>query len=528
MNKRREKEFFFTRIDAIIGGMETIIEKIDKNQIDETIIARAGAVLRGGGLVAFPTETVYGLGADALQEEAARKTYEAKGRPSDNPLIVHIADYDDLKKVAVNIPAETDILAAHFWPGPLTMIFEKSDAVPYGTTGGLDTVAVRMPSDPVARALIRAAGGFVSAPSANTSGRPSPTTAAHVAEDLSGKIEMILDGGEVEIGLESTILDMTVDPPMILRPGAITAEMFEKVIGEVSVDETLLGDESEKAPKAPGMKYRHYAPKAPLIIVEGDLREEILAIRQLAYAAHRQGRKIGIIATNETVPFYKYGMVKNIGTRENEKTIARNLYRVLREFDEEEIETIYSESFALQGIGKAIMNRLEKAAGHTRISAAAVVKQQKYRRITFVSGTDSARGPMAAEILRHQDLKQEYVIDSRGMVVLFPEPANQKANAIMKSARMTLEDHTSRQFDRENLQEDTLILTIDRQEKEKILSEYGKAENLYTLNEFVGENTEIPDPYGKPLADYGKCYEVLSGLIEKLAKKINSFAEEES
>ena len=175
--------------------MKTKIRKIDKNQIDETIIQEAGEILKEGGLVAFPTETVYGLGADALKEQAALKTYAAKGRPSDNPLIVHIAEYEDLKRIAVNIPAETDILAAHFWPGPLTMIFEKSPSVPYGTTGGLDTVAVRMPSDPVAQALIRAAGGFVSAPSANTSGRPSPTTAEHVAEDLDGKIDMILDGG---------------------------------------------------------------------------------------------------------------------------------------------------------------------------------------------------------------------------------------------------------------------------------------------------------------------------------------------
>lgn len=299
--------------------METKIRKIDKNKIDENIIEEAAAILREGGLVAFPTETVYGLGADALQEEAARKTYAAKGRPSDNPLIVHIADYEDLRKIAVNIPAETDMLAAHFWPGPLTMIFEKSPAVPYGTTGGLDTVAVRMPVDPVAAALIRAAGGFVSAPSANTSGRPSPTTAEHVAEDLSGRIEMILDSGPVDIGLESTILDMTVTPPMILRPGAITAEMFEEVIGPVDVDQTLLSADSVQAPKAPGMKYRHYAPKAKMFIVEGDLREEILAIRQLSYAAHRQGKEVGIIATAETLPFYNHGIVKSVGTRENEK-----------------------------------------------------------------------------------------------------------------------------------------------------------------------------------------------------------------
>ncbi|HJC44342.1 MAG TPA: threonylcarbamoyl-AMP synthase [Candidatus Mediterraneibacter gallistercoris] len=507
--------------------METIVKKTDKNQIDKEVIREAGDILKKGGLVAFPTETVYGLGADALQEEAAKKTYEAKGRPSDNPLIVHIADYEDLKKIAVNIPAETDALAAHFWPGPLTMIFEKSDIVPYGTTGGLDTVAVRMPSDPVAAELIRAAGGFVSAPSANTSGRPSPTTAEHVLEDLGGKIDMVIDGGSVEIGLESTILDMTVEPPMILRPGAITADMFEEVIGPVSVDETILGSESKKPPKAPGMKYRHYAPKARLAIVEGDLREEILAIRQLAYAASREGKKVGIIATDETLPFYKYGLVKDIGTRENEKTIARNLYRILREFDEEDVDTIYSESFAMQGIGKAIMNRLEKAAGHLRISAAAVVKEQRYRRIIFVSSADSARGPMAAELLRQEDLEQEYVIDSMGIVVLFPEPANQKAEAIMKSAGMTLAQHTSRQFNDENLQDDVLILAINEAAKSKLLAEYQNAVNVYTINEFAEDETEIPDPYGKPLTAYGECYEVLKVLVGKVAEKLNAFAKGE-
>ena len=506
--------------------METKIIKIDKNQINEEVIKEAGALLREGKLVAFPTETVYGLGADALQEEAAKRTYEAKGRPSDNPLIVHIADYDDLKKIAINIPPETDMLAAHFWPGPLTMIFQKSDIVPYGTTGGLDTVAVRMPVDPIAQALIREAGGFVSAPSANTSGRPSPTTAQHVEEDLNGKIDMILDGGTVDIGLESTILDMTVSPPMILRPGAITEEMFEKVIGPVNVDQTLLSENSTQAPKAPGMKYRHYAPKAKLMIVEGDLREEILAIRQLAYEADRKGHPVGIIATSETLPFYNHGIVKNIGTRENEKSIARNLYGVLREFDEENVDTIYSESFAVQGMGTAIMNRLEKAAGHLRISASEVVKLQKYRRITFVSGTDSARGPMCAELLRHCDLKQEYVIDSRGMVVLFPEPANQKAEAVMKSVQMTLKGHSSLQLDPEEIQEDTLILTIDQSEKEKILAECDASENVYTLNEFTGDNTEIPDPYGKPLTAYGECLEVLERIIKKLADKLNSLMEE--
>ena len=344
--------------------METIIRKIDKNQINQDVIEEAGNVLKQGGLVAFPTETVYGLGADALKEEAAKKTYAAKGRPSDNPLIVHIADYEDLKKVAVNIPPETDALAAHFWPGPLTMIFEKSESVPYGTTGGLDTVAVRMPSDPIAAALIRAAGGFVSAPSANTSGRPSPTTAEHVRVDLEGKIDMILDGGAVDIGLESTILDMTVEPPMILRPGAITADMFEEVIGPVGVDETLVNSESKQAPKAPGMKYRHYAPKADLTIIEGPMEKVVEEINRRAKEKTDAGYKVGVIATEETVDSYLSGDVKCIGTRTDETTIAANLFGILREFDDDVVDFIYSESFDTAGIGSAIMNRLLKAAGH--------------------------------------------------------------------------------------------------------------------------------------------------------------------
>ena len=501
--------------------MKTIVEKIDKNNINLDAIEQAGKILREGGLVAFPTETVYGLGANALDEEAAKKTYAAKGRPSDNPLIVHIAELGALDKITAYIPEDTILLAHNFWPGPLTMIFEKSDIVPYGTTGGLDTVAVRMPSDLVAKELILAAGGYVSAPSANTSGRPSPTTAEHVRVDLDGKIEMILDGGSVDIGLESTILDMTVTPPMILRPGAITADMISEVIGAVSVDETIHSSESKQAPKAPGMKYRHYAPKAKLLIVEGNIREEVLAIRQLAYEAARNNRQVGIIATNETIQCYTNGIVKNIGSREDESTIAKNLYAVLREFDEEDVEVIYSESFAMQGIGNAIMNRLEKAAGHMRISAPAVMKQQKYRRIVFVSEGDTSLGPMAAELMRSKELFQEYVIDSRGMVVLFPEPVNPKAEAVMKTVGLSIEGHQSTAFSEAETQGDILVLTMNQDQKRRLESEYPMLNNLYTFGEFVGEE-DVEDPYGKPLTAYGSCLEKLCVLTEKLTQMLNA------
>ena len=502
--------------------MNTIIRKTDKNKIDYDAIKEAGEILKKGGLVAFPTETVYGLGANALDEKAAMKTYAAKGRPSDNPLIVHIAEYEALEGITVDVPEDTKKLADTFWPGPLTMIFKKGDSVPYGTTGGLDTVAVRMPSDRIAAALIKAAGGYVSAPSANTSGRPSPTTAQHVAEDLSGKIDMIIDGGIVDIGLESTILDMTVVPPMILRPGAITKEMFEEVIGEVSVDKTILDSTSKEKPKAPGMKYRHYAPKAELKIAEGTLVEEVGAIRQLAHKAKLDGRKIGIIATNETEKFYEYGIVKNIGTRENDKTIARNLYGVLREFDDEDVDEIYSESFAVTGIGSAIMNRLEKAAGHVRLDAGSIYRQQKYHKIMFVSNTDTSRGVMCAQILKGMCLNDYYCIDSRGMVVLFEEPVNQKAEAVMISNKLEVSNHMSQQLNEDDIDENTLVLTMDESLKERIIAEYGERDNVFSLCDFIGVFVDIPNPYGKALQAYGECYEVLVRLMKKLADTLNN------
>lgn len=344
--------------------METKIEKIEKTQMNMDIINAAGQILKQGGLVAFPTETVYGLGANALDEEAARKTYAAKGRPSDNPLIVHIASLEDLYPITKKVPEKAVALAEKFWPGPLTMIFEKSELVPHGTTGGLETVAVRMPDNEVALALIRAGGGYVSGPSANKSGRPSPTMARHVLDDLEGRIDMILDGGPVHIGVESTIVDMTVEPPMILRPGAVTKEMLEETVGEVTVDHTILTADAKTPPKAPGMKYRHYAPKAEMTVVEGPLEKVVDKIGELAAARENEGHRVGIIATQETMDRYGYENVKCIGTREDESTVAANLYAILREFDDDGTEYIYSEAFASDGIGSAVMNRLLKAAGH--------------------------------------------------------------------------------------------------------------------------------------------------------------------
>lgn len=351
----------------IMGTMETKVFVARDNYIKDEELKEASAVIRSGGLVAFPTETVYGLGGDATNPEASRKIYAAKGRPSDNPLIVHIADFSQLRNIVAEVPQEAEKLAETFWPGPLTMILRKNDVIPYETTGGLDTVAIRMPSHPVARAFLQDSGCMIAAPSANTSGRPSPTTAQHVWGDLHGKIEILLDGGPVGIGIESTIVDLSEERPMILRPGFITQEMLSAVLGDVGVDPGLASENSKQPPKAPGMRYRHYAPKADLTLVEGTMEEVISKINALTREAQAMGKSVGVLATEENKDCYVADHVIVIGQRQDEAEIARHLFDVLRQFDDLQVDLIYSESFVAAGVGQAIMNRLLKAAGHKRI-----------------------------------------------------------------------------------------------------------------------------------------------------------------
>lgn len=346
--------------------METKIIRINKESgCMEEQLAEAAEIIKNGGLVAFPTETVYGLGANALDETASAKIYAAKGRPSDNPLIAHISSIDELPMIVKEIPEAGRKLAEKYWPGPLTLIFPKKDVVPYGTTGGLDTVAVRMPSDSAANCLIRLAGVPVAAPSANTSGRPSPTKAEHVIEDMNGKIEMIIDGGEVGIGVESTIVDVSGTIPTLLRPGAITMEMLRETLGEVEIDPAILKPmEAGVRPKAPGMKYRHYAPAAEMTLVEGEIENVVNYINAQVRAAREAGKRAGIICTEESLGLYPEGIIEVIGSRQNEESVAHNLFAVLREFDEKHVDCIFSESFSKDRLGQAIMNRLCKAAGY--------------------------------------------------------------------------------------------------------------------------------------------------------------------
>ena len=345
--------------------IHTEIIDIDPNAIDMDKLTVAGEILKNGGTVAFPTETVYGLGANALDEIAIKKIFEAKGRPSDNPLIVHIANIEDLGPLVSDIPNHIHILMERFWPGPLTMVFRKSSIIPPGITGGLDTVAIRMPAHPIARALIAMAGVPVAAPSANLSGKPSPTQASHVVDDLFGRVDAIVSGGNCKVGLESTVLDVTGEVPMILRPGGVTKEELELVIGKVVVDQAIEGtDEKQLVPKSPGMKYTHYAPKAEVVVVEGNQQAIVKKIQQIQEEKQIAGMKVGIMATDETKDNYDNAQILSVGSRESLETITNNLFRVLREFDEIGVDIILAEAIDRKGLGEAIMNRLLKAAGY--------------------------------------------------------------------------------------------------------------------------------------------------------------------
>ena len=377
--------------------MKTIMQTINPESFRDEELEEACRILQKGGLVAFPTETVYGLGGDAMYSEASAKIYAAKGRPSDNPLIVHIADMDALEDIAQSVPEAAVKLADHFWPGPLTMIFPKKEAVPKSTTGGLETVAVRMPSHPVARALIRESGVYIAAPSANTSGRPSPTKAEHVKEDLDGRIDMILDGGAVGIGLESTIVDLSTGVPTILRPGYITGEMLEDVLGEVQVDPAILSQKMNPniVAKAPGMKYRHYAPKAPVTVVTGSPRAS--ARRLLAEI----GARDGVICFDEFAPLFAGHIVHRLGASGDKLAQSQHVFDALRTFDATDVPAIWAQCPDSAGLGLAVGNRLKKAAGfHTEEADGA-----------FVLGITGGTGAGKTTLLRALERRGALVLD---------------------------------------------------------------------------------------------------------------------
>lgn len=346
--------------------MKTIISNVEIEDIKIEEIKKQAKLLKEGRTVIFPTETVYGLGANALDEDAVLKIYEAKGRPSDNPLIVHIYEKEEVYDLAREISDQAEIVMDKFWPGPITIILKKKDIVPNRTSGGLDTVAIRMPSHKIAREIIKQSGVPIAAPSANISGRPSPTKAKHVYEEMNGRVDGIVLGGDCNFGLESTVLDMTSEVPMILRPGSVTKEDLETVLEQVMIDPSLEKKEDNIMAKAPGMKYTHYSPDADVYIVSGEKEKIINKINELTETNSEKGLKTGVMCLNENIELYN---CEAIGLGNNLEEVGSNLFGALREMDERKIDIVYSEEFSSKGVGQAIMNRLNKSAGYKIIKA---------------------------------------------------------------------------------------------------------------------------------------------------------------
>jgi L-threonylcarbamoyladenylate synthase len=338
--------------------MKTEYLQVDPYRPEPELIQRAARVIRQGGLCAFPTETVYGLGANGLDKTAISGIFKAKGRPADNPLILHVSDTDMAKTLCRQISPQAVILARAFWPGPLTLVVPKTEIVPAEISGGLDTVAIRVPDHPVALSLISASGVPVAAPSANLSGRPSPTSARHVLEDLDGKIDLILDGGPTKVGVESTVVSLVGDSPLLLRPGGITKEQLLVYLPDLELDPGILSAaESDHAATSPGMRYRHYSPKAPLTLVRGETPKILRFLQD-----RDRGSTVGILCTNEFAPHFSRATVRCFGHRFDPESMAADLFEALRAFDDTKVTQIYAAYPDAEGIGLAVLNRLLRAA----------------------------------------------------------------------------------------------------------------------------------------------------------------------
>lgn len=349
----------------------TLLLQVNPQNPGNADIKIAANIIKHGGLVAFPTETVYGLGANALNPDAVLALFKAKQRPLDNPPIVHIENTDDVYRLAKCVPAKAELLMKQFWPGPLTLVLQRSRLVPDVTVAGLDTVAIRMPKNKIALALIKESHCPIAAPSANLAGKPSPTTAQHVFDDLNGRIDAILDGGPTRIGVESTVLDLSVEPPTVLRPGGTSFEALKKVVGDVKLHPFVEAEEeiSVVEARSPGMRHRHYAPKAELILVEGSVPAVVEKVKELIASCRSKGNRVGVLATDETASKYNADLAKSLGSRFNLDGVAQNLFRVLREFDAEAVDVIIAESVPAEGLGLAVMNRLRKASGYNIVKA---------------------------------------------------------------------------------------------------------------------------------------------------------------
>ena len=491
----------------------------------------AARTLKEGGLVVFPTETVYGLGANALDADAVSKIFEAKGRPADNPLIVHISDYDMLSGLALEIPDKAKTLMENFWPGPLTVILKASDKIPRGVTAGLDTVGIRMPSNAVARELIAKAGVPVAAPSANLSGKPSPTTFEHVYEDMNGRVPVIINGGNCDVGVESTVIDLSGDGAIIYRPGGVTEKQISKLIGEVKTVASVGKDEKVKSP---GLKYKHYSPDAEVIVLSGSVEE----VEECVKLASKE-RKVGLLAFDQIEEAVLKDLdtdvcIISMGDMRAAEEAARNLFKALREMDLNGVGIIFAPEIPDSGLWAAVRNRLYRAAGGRVIKASEYIREmneenakrgdtnteaekapeaekaakaeKSVNSILFVCTGNTCRSPMAEGILRAMAKGTDFKTSSAGLFA-GGEPVSKNAVLVMNEIGIDISGHVSRQLTRDMLKEFDLVLTMSESHKNAIVSAFPEyKDKTFTLPEYAGESGgEIPDPFGGDIETYRKC-----------------------
>ncbi len=508
----------------------------------EKALLFAAEILKRGGLVAFPTETVYGLGGDALNPGAVKKIYQVKRRPPDNPLIIHVAGMEEAARLAEEIPPEALLLAEKFWPGPLTMVLPKKDLVPGITTAGLSSAAIRVPAHPLARKLIRAAGIPLAAPSANLSGRPSPTSAGHVLEDLAGSVDAVLDGGSCSVGVESTVISLLSGTPALLRPGGITLEMLEDVLKREVLDLTIPGKgaAAKGAPLSPGMKYRHYAPRAPLYLVLGDYPAQQKQLLALTENFLTQGRRVALLLSRESAGIYPATVLRVLGSRKKPAQIAKRLFAILREMDSLEMDVIVVEGIDERGIGKAIMNRLRKAAAEiieTNSTGSAChggkggeeVKEDL--KILFVCTGNTCRSVMAEGLFQKMwagladktDKKISVKAGSAGVGAFSGLGASPEALKILREENVDLSGHLSRQLDSAMIRMANYIYTMTEDQKNFLRASYPEAAaKIFLLHEVHGKGgkKDISDPIGKGIEHYRAAAEEIKRALAVIIGKL--------
>lgn len=475
-------------------------------------LAVAAQLLEEDKTVIFPTETVYGLGANALSEEAVKKIFHAKGRPSDNPLIVHIGNQDALCCLVKEIPDVAEKLMERFWPGPLTLIFQKSDVVPYVVTGGLDTVAVRMPSHPVAKQLLESTKVPVAAPSANRSGFPSPTIFSHVKEDMDGRVDAIIESSDCQVGVESTVLDISGEIPVLYRPGMVTLEQLEEVLGYVEV---FTKAKEGETPKSPGLKYRHYAPNARVEVLHGDLKQVERYIKKCSLK-----ERVGMLVFDEFPELDAQLETFSFGSKNDPASAAKKLFAGLRALDKKDVSLILAPEIPDDGIWRAVKNRLYRAAGEH------VIDLNKQKTILFVCTGNTCRSPMAEGLLRNKNKDDVFVLSAG----LFADGSGASTFACLAMAEkgIDISGHYSTQITREHIDAADVVLTMTESHKTMLVSAFPDSkEKVFTIGEWAGSGEDVQDPYGGTIEVYQQCCNQLDELIERGIRKEydrNSFA----